>query len=204
MKIICIGRNYADHAKEMNSPTPSEPVFFMKPDTALLPKRNPVYIPDFTKDMHYECEIVVRINRLGKNISEKFAHRYYDEIGIGIDFTARDVQQKCKEKGLPWEKAKAFDHSAPVGEKFISVSEIVDLNALDFHLEKNGEIVQKGNTKDMIFTIDQLISYVSHYTTLKIGDLLFTGTPAGVGPVKIGDELKAFVNNQQLLKIDIK
>lgn len=204
MKIICIGRNYADHAKEMNSPTPSEPVFFMKPDTALLPKRNPVYIPEFTNDMHYECEIVVRINRLGKNISEKFAHRYYDEIGVGIDFTARDIQQKCKERGLPWEKAKAFDHSAPVGERFIKVDEIQDLNALGFHLEKNGEIVQKGNTKDMIFTIDQLIAYVSQFVTLKIGDLLFTGTPAGVGPVKIGDELKAFVNNQQLLKIDIK
>ncbi|MCB0479107.1 MAG: fumarylacetoacetate hydrolase family protein [Crocinitomicaceae bacterium] len=204
MKIICIGRNYADHAKEMNSPTPTEPVFFMKPDTALLPKRNPVYIPEFTNDLHFECEIVVRINRLGKNISEKFAHRYYDEIGVGIDFTARDIQQKCKEKGLPWEKAKAFDHSAPVGEKFIPISQIEDLNNLEFHLEKNGEIVQKGNTKDMIFTIDQLVAYVSKYVTLKIGDLIFTGTPAGVGPVKIGDQLTAFVNNEQLLKIDIK
>ncbi|MCB0458312.1 MAG: fumarylacetoacetate hydrolase family protein, partial [Flavobacteriaceae bacterium] len=149
-------------------------------------------------------EIVVRINRLGKNISEKFAHRYYDEIGVGIDFTARDIQQKCKEKGLPWEKAKAFDHSAPVGEKFIPISQIEDLNNLEFHLEKNGEIVQKGNTKDMIFTIDQLVAYVSKYVTLKIGDLIFTGTPAGVGPVKIGDQLTAFVNNEQLLKIDIK
>ncbi|MEZ4938860.1 MAG: fumarylacetoacetate hydrolase family protein [Crocinitomicaceae bacterium] len=204
MKIICIGRNYADHAKEMNSPTPSEPVFFMKPDTALLPKRNPVYIPDFTNDLHYECEIVVRINRLGKNISEKFAHRYYDEIGIGIDFTARDLQQKCKEKSLPWEKAKAFDHSAPVSEKFIPVGQIENLNNLAFHLEKNGEIVQKGNTREMIFTIDQLIAYVSKFVTLKIGDLLFTGTPAGVGPVQIGDQLCAFVNNEQLLKIDIK
>ncbi len=204
MKIICIGRNYADHAKEMNSPTPTEPVFFMKPDTALLPKRNPVYIPEFTNDLHHECEVVVRINRLGKNISEKFAHRYYSEIGIGIDFTARDVQSKCKEKGLPWEKAKAFDHSAPVGEKFIATKEIEDLNNLDFHLEVNGETVQQGNTKDMIFTIDQLIAYVSKYVTLKIGDLIFTGTPAGVGPVKIGDQLTAYINNQQLLKIDIK
>ena len=204
MKIICIGRNYADHAKEMNSPTPVEPVFFMKPDTALLPKRNPVYIPEFTNDMHHECEIVVRINRLGKNISEKFAHRYYDEIGIGIDFTARDIQAKCKEKGLPWEKAKAFDHSAPVSETFIPISKIEDINNIDFHLDVNGETVQKGNSKDMIFTIDQLIAYVSKFVTLKIGDLIFTGTPAGVGPVKIGDQLTAFIEDQQLLKIEIK
>lgn len=204
MKIICIGRNYADHAKEMNSPTPKEPVFFMKPDTALLPKRNPVYFPSFTKDMHYECEIVVRINRLGKNIAERHANRYYSEIGIGIDFTARDIQKDCKEKGLPWEKAKAFDHSAPVSETFIPLEEIDDLNNLEFRLEQNGEVVQKGNTKDMIFTVDQLIAYVSQFVTLKIGDLIFTGTPAGVGPVKIGDELKAFIGNQQLLKIDIK
>lgn len=204
MKIICIGRNYADHAKEMNSPTPVEPVFFMKPDTALLPRRNPVYIPEFTNDMHHECEIVVRVNRLGKNISEKFAHRYYDEIGIGIDFTARDIQAKCKEKGLPWEKAKAFDHSAPVSETFIPISKIKDINNIDFHLEVNGETVQKGNSKDMIFSIDQLIAYVSKFVTLKIGDLIFTGTPAGVGPVKIGDQLTAFIQDQQLLKIDIK
>ena len=204
MKIICIGRNYADHAKEMNSPTPTEPVFFMKPDTALLPKRNPVYIPDFTNDLHHECEIVVRINRLGKNISEKFAHRYYSEIGIGIDFTARDIQTKCKEKGLPWEKAKAFDHSAPVSEKFLPIQEIKDLNNLNFHLEVNGQKVQEGSTKDMIFTVDQLIAYVSKYVTLKIGDLIFTGTPAGVGPVKIGDQLKAFIEEKEFLKIDIK
>jgi 2-keto-4-pentenoate hydratase/2-oxohepta-3-ene-1,7-dioic acid hydratase in catechol pathway len=204
MKIICIGRNYADHAKEMNSPTPTEPVFFMKPDSALLPKRNPVYIPDFTNDLHFECEIVVRINRLGKNIAEKHANRYYSEIGIGIDFTARDIQKECKEKSLPWEKAKAFDHSAPVGETFIPIDQIDDLNNLEFRLEQNGNVVQSGNTKDMIFNIDQLIAYVSRFCTLKIGDLLFTGTPAGVGPVKIGDELKAYIDNQQLLKIDIK
>lgn len=204
MKIICIGRNFADHAKEMNSPTPTSPVFFLKPDTALVPKRNPVYIPNFTKDMHYECEIVVKINRLGKNISEKHASRYYDEIGIGIDFTARDLQQECKEKGLPWEKAKAFDNSAPVGDKFLKVSEIQNLHNLDFRLEQNGNIVQKGNTKDMIFNFDQIIAYVSQFFTLKIGDLIFTGTPAGVGPVKIGDQLACFIGNEQLLKIDIK
>lgn len=203
MKIICIGRNYSDHAKEMNAPLPSKPVFFMKPDTALLPKRNPFYYPDFTKDLHHELELVVRISRLGKNIAEKYANEYYDEIGLGIDFTARDLQQECKEKGLPWEIAKAFEHSAPISEKFIPKHEF-DLQNTSFVLHKNGEIVQTGHVKDMIFTIDQLIAYVSQFMTLKIGDLLFTGTPAGVGPVQIGDRLEGMLNGEKLLDLKIK
>lgn len=203
MKIICIGRNYSDHAKEMNAPLPSKPVFFMKPDTALLPKRNPFYYPDFTKDLHHELELVVRISRLGKNIAEKYANEYYDEIGLGIDFTARDLQQECKEKGLPWEIAKAFEHSAPISEKFIPKHEL-DLQNTSFVLHKNGEIVQTGHVKDMIFTIDQLIAYVSQFMTLKIGDLLFTGTPAGVGPVQIGDRLEGMLNGEKLLDLKVK
>jgi acylpyruvate hydrolase len=203
MKIICIGRNYSDHAKEMNAPLPSKPVFFMKPDTALLPKRNPFYYPDFTKDLHHELELVVRICKLGKNISEKYAHEYYDEVGLGIDFTARDLQQECKEKGLPWEIAKAFEHSAPLGEVFIPIQQI-NLPNVSFELKKNGETVQIGHVKDMIFSIDQLIAYVSQFMTLKIGDLLFTGTPAGVGPVQIGDKLEGFLNGEKLLDLKIK
>ena len=203
MKIICIGRNYANHAKEMNSAVPDVPMFFMKPDTALLPKRNPFYYPNFTKDLHFECELVVRISRLGKNISERFANEYYNEIGLGIDFTARDLQQKCKEKGHPWEIAKAFEHSAPLSEKFISKTNL-DLDNLNFSLTKNGEIVQKGNIKDMIFTIDQLIAYISQFMTLKIGDLIFTGTPEGVGPVQIGDHLEGYIEKQKMLDVKIK
>jgi 2-keto-4-pentenoate hydratase/2-oxohepta-3-ene-1,7-dioic acid hydratase in catechol pathway len=203
MKIICIGRNYANHAKEMNSPIPEEPMFFMKPDTALLPKKNPFFYPEFTKDLHYECEIVVRINKLGKNISEKYAHEYYDEIGLGIDFTARDLQQKCKEKGHPWEIAKAFEHSAPIGEKFLDKNTL-PLDNLNFSLYKNDQLVQQGNTQDMIFTIDKLIAYVSQFMTLKIGDLLFTGTPEGVGPVKIGDVLKGKIEDTDMFTLKIK
>jgi len=203
MKIICIGRNYSDHAKEMNAPLPSKPVFFLKPDTALLPKRNPFYYPDFTKDLHHELELVVRISRLGKNISERYANEYYNEVGLGIDFTARDLQQECKEKGLPWEIAKAFEHSAPLGEKFISKTKL-NLADSSFELLKNGESVQVGHVKDMIFTIDQLIAYVSQFMTLKIGDLLFTGTPAGVGPVQIGDKLEGFLNGEKLLELKVK
>lgn len=203
MKIICIGRNYANHAKEMNSPVPEVPMFFMKPDTALLPKRNPFYYPNFTNDLHFECEIVVRICKLGKNIQEKYAHEYYDEIGLGIDFTARDLQSKCKEKGHPWEIAKAFEHSAPLSEKFLPKSNL-NLADLNFQLHKNGEVVQDGNTKDMIFTIDQLIAYVSQFMTLKIGDLLFTGTPEGVGPVAIGDHLEGYLAGEKLLDLKIK
>ena len=203
MKIICIGRNYANHAKEMNSPIPDIPIFFMKPDTALLPKKNPFFYPSFTNDLHYECEIVVRINKLGKNIAEKFAHEYYDEIGLGIDFTARDLQQKCKENGHPWEIAKAFEHSAPMSDKFLNKNNL-SMENLNFFLYKNGELVQHGNTKDMIFNIDKLIAYISQFMTLKIGDLLFTGTPEGVGPVQIGDILKGKIEDTDMFTLKIK
>ena len=203
MKIICIGRNYVNHAKEMNSPTPEVPMFFMKPDTAILPKKNPFFYPNFTKELHYECELVVQINKVGKNISEKFANQYYDKIGLGIDFTARDLQRKCKEKGHPWEIAKSFDHSAPMGSKFLPV-ENLDLNNLAFQLKQNGKVVQQGNSKDMIFSIDKLIEYVSQFITLKIGDLIFTGTPEGVGEVQIGDHLEGFIGEEQLLSLKIK
>lgn len=203
MKIICIGRNYANHAKEMNSPIPDVPMFFMKPDTALLPKKNPFFYPSFTNDLHYECEIVVRIKKLGKNISEKYAHEYYDEIGLGIDFTARDLQKKCKENGHPWEIAKAFEHSAPMSDKFLD-KDTLNLNDLNFYLYKNDELVQHGNTKDMIFTIDKLIAYVSQFMTLKIGDLLFTGTPEGVGPIQIGDVLKGKIEDTDMFTLKIK
>jgi len=204
MKIICIGRNYADHAKELKNDVPSEPVFFLKPDSAILPRRTPFYIPNFTKDLHHEIEVVVKINKLGKNISEKYAHTYYNEIGLGIDFTARDVQAECKAKGLPWEKAKAFDYSAPISEKFIPKEELGDLQKIDFRLEKNGNIVQSGNTEDMLFSIDQIISYVSQYFTLKIGDLIFTGTPAGVSQVNIGDHLVGFIGDSKMIDLKIK
>lgn len=202
MKIICIGRNYADHAKEMNAPLLAEPVFFMKPDTALLPPGTDFYIPDFTSDLHYECELVVKIKKVGKNIPEKFAAEYYDEVTLGIDFTARDLQAKCKEKSLPWEMAKAFDNSAPVG-RFLNKAEI-STEDFAFTLKKNGEQVQLGKSHDMIFTIDALIAYVSRFVTLKTGDLLFTGTPAGVGPVEIGDTLEAFLGTEKLLELAIK
>jgi acylpyruvate hydrolase len=203
MKIICIGRNYSEHAKELNNPLPEKPVFFMKPDTALLPKRNPFYYPEFTKDLHYECELVFRICKLGKNIAPKFAHTYYDAIGLGIDFTARDLQQECKEKGLPWEMAKSFEHSAPLSEIFIPKEEL-DLKNIDFSLFQNGNKVQSGNSKDMIFDIDQIIVYISQFMTLKIGDIIFTGTPAGVGPVKIGDTLTGFIGEKQMFELKIK
>lgn len=203
MKIICIGRNYIDHAKELHNPVPEEPIYFFKPDCALLLNNKPFYIPEFSSEIHHELEIVIRINRLGKHIEEKFANRYYEEIGLGIDFTARDVQKRCKEKGLPWEKAKAFDYSAPLS-KFIHKSKLPELNKLDFELYKNDQLAQKGNSKDMIFNIDTLIAYVSQFVTLKIGDLLYTGTPSGVGPVKIGDTLRATLNGQELLNFDIK
>jgi len=203
MKIICIGRNYANHAKEMNASVPEVPMFFMKPDTAILPKRTPFYYPNFTNNLHFECEVVIRISKLGKNIDEKFAHEYYQEFGLGIDFTARDLQEKCKEKGHPWEIAKSFEYSAPLSEKFLNKKD-VNLANLDFSLHKNGKKVQQGNTKDMLFSIDQLIAYVSQFMTLKIGDLIFTGTPEGVGPVSIGDHLEGFVGNEKLLDLKIK
>jgi len=203
MKIICIGRNYANHAKEMNAPLPDVPMFFMKPDTALLPKNNPFYYPNFTKDLHFECELVVKINKLGKNIAEKYAHEYYSEVGIGIDFTARDLQQICKEKGHPWEIAKAFEHSAPLGNKFIPL-DYKNIQNINFRLEKNGEVVQEANSKDMIFKVNQIIAYLSKFMTLKIGDLIFTGTPEGVGPVQIGDLLEAYIEDEKLLNLKIK
>lgn len=203
MKIICIGRNYVDHAKELNNPVPKEPVFFMKPDTALIQSRNPFIYPSFSNDIHHEIELVVKISKIGKHIEERFAHKYYEEISVGVDFTARDVQQQCKEKGLPWEKAKAFDGSAPTG-KFVNISEINDINNLNFSLQINGETKQKGNTKDMLFNINQIIAYVSQFVTLKIGDYIFTGTPAGVGPIKIGDKLDCFLEDKKLLSFNVK
>ena len=203
MKIICIGRNYADHAKEMKSELPTEPIFFLKPDTALLKNGNPFFYPEFTKDLHYECELVVQIQKVGKNIAEKFAPKYYSKVTLGIDFTARDLQQNCKEKGLPWEIAKAFEHSAPISNKFIEISSL-DFENLTFELYKNGEKVQTGHTSDMIFSIDKLITYVSKFMTLKTGDLLFTGTPAGVGPVKIGDKLEGFLNGEKMFEFNIR
>jgi acylpyruvate hydrolase len=203
MKIICIGRNYIDHAKELNNPVPVNPIFFMKPDSSLLINNNPFFLPDFSKDIHYETEIVLRISRLGKNIKKEFAHRYYDSIGAGIDFTARDLQEICKKNGHPWEIAKAFDQSAVIGQ-FLSISDLPDPKAINFQLTINDIAVQKGNTRDMIFAFDEIISYVSTFITLKTGDLLFTGTPAGVGPVKIGDHLVASVEGQILLDFRVK
>lgn len=203
MKIICIGRNYSEHAKELNNAVPSEPIYFMKPDSALLIRNRPFFYPDFTKDLHYECEIVLRINKVGKCISEKFALSYIDAIGIGIDFTARDLQQKAKEKGLPWEKAKAFDSSAPIST-FIPITEFDDFQQVEFSLKKNGETVQTGNTIDMIFSYPAIISHISQFMTLKTGDLIFTGTPAGVGPVTIGDKLEAFIGERKMLTVNIK
>jgi 2-keto-4-pentenoate hydratase/2-oxohepta-3-ene-1,7-dioic acid hydratase in catechol pathway len=187
----------------MNSPVPTKPVFFLKPDTALLPKKMPFFYPEFTKDLHHELELVVRISRLGKHIQVERAHTYYEEVGLGIDFTARDLQQECKEKGLPWEIAKAFEHSAPVSEEFVSLEKI-NLQDSSFELKKNGSSVQIGQVSDMIFSIDQIITYVSQFMTLKIGDLIFTGTPAGVGPVQIGDTLEGFLNGEKLLEVRIK
>ncbi len=202
MKIIAIGRNYVDHAKELNNPVPKEPMFFMKPETAIIRNNKPFFYPDFSENIHYETEIVLKINRLGKNIEERFAHRYYDEIGIGIDFTARDLQDKCKAAGKPWEIAKAFDGSAPLSE-FVPKSNY-KLNDLHFSLDLNGKTVQNGSTKDMIFSFDKLIAYVSKFVTLKIGDLIFTGTPVGVGPVKIGDRLTAKIEGKIFLDFEVK
>lgn len=203
MKIICIGKNYKRHVEEMNSDIPEVPLFFMKPNTSLLPKRNPFYYPNFTKDLQYECELVVKINKVGKNISEKFAPDYYDHVGIGIDFTARDIQQKCKENGHPWEIAKSFENSAPVGSKFLPL-EGKDIQNINFRLEKNGEVAQQGNSSDMIFSVDEIIAYISQFFTLKIGDLIFTGTPVGVGSVEIDDVLEGYVENDKFLSVKVK
>ncbi|SEA56606.1 fumarylacetoacetate hydrolase family protein [Psychroflexus halocasei] len=204
MKIICIGRNYADHAAELKNEKPTESVVFMKPDSALLPKKQPFVIPEFSKDVHHEVELLVRINRLGKHIQSKFAHKYYDQIGLGLDFTARDLQNSLKEKGLPWEKAKSFDGAAVVSNQWLSVSDFENLNDINFTLEKNNEIVQEGNSSQMLWKIDEIISYVSQYFTLKIGDIIFTGTPKGVGQVKPGDKLIARIEDKELINLNIK
>lgn len=203
MKIICVGRNYAEHAKELNNPVNEHPVIFLKPETAQLQARQPFFMPDFSNDVHHEAEIVVKICRLGKNIQEKFAHKYYDELSIGIDFTARDLQSSLKSKGLPWELAKAFDTSAPVGQ-FVHKSELGPLENLQFSLTNNGQMVQQGTTADMIFKIDYIISFVSQYFTLKKGDLIFTGTPKGVAPVKKGDQLEGFIGERHLLTVKVR
>ena len=203
MKIICIGRNYIEHAKELSNPVPKKPVFFMKPDTALLQKNNPFFYPSFSKEVHYEVELVLRICKNGRHIGENFARNYYDQIGIGIDFTARDIQAECKKKGLPWEIAKAFDQSAPIG-KFLKTDEINDLNAIDFSLKINDEIRQVGNSKDMIFSFNQIISYVSKFITLREGDYIFTGTPEGVGLTRIDDHFEAFIEGHKLLDFNVK
>jgi 2-keto-4-pentenoate hydratase/2-oxohepta-3-ene-1,7-dioic acid hydratase in catechol pathway len=203
MKIICIGRNYADHAKELNNDVPAEPVLFMKPKSALLFPAKPLYYPEFTDDLHYECEVVVRISKNGKFIQEKFAHKYYDAITLGIDFTARDLQREQQKKGLPWEIAKAFDGSAAIGN-FRDINADIDVNNLSFELKKNDEPVQNGHTKDMVFRIDQIIAHASKYFTINIGDLLFTGTPAGVGPVTVGDKLDGYLLGERVLEVEIK
>lgn len=203
MKIICIGRNYAEHAKELNNPINEQPVIFMKPESARLMSRQPFFIPDLPGKIHYEAEIVVRINRLGKNIQEKFAHRYYNEITVGIDFTAREVQSDLKSKGLPWELAKAFDGSAAVGT-FIPLSDAGEITSIAFSLNKNGEKVQQGITSDMLFPVNSIIAFVSKYFTLKKGDMIFTGTPKGVGPVSTGDVLQGFIGDRKLLDVKVK
>ena len=202
MKIICIGRNYADHVAEMNSETPKSPLFFIKPDTALLLKNRPFFIPDFSNEIHHEVEIVVRICKMGKHIQSKFAHKYYNQIGLGVDFTARDIQQQCIINGNPWEIAKAFDHSAVLSE-FINVnpSEIQNIN---FSLKINDKTVQKSNTGFMIFKVDEIIAYISKFVTLRIGDLIYTGTPSGIGKVNIGDHLQGFIEDKKMFDFEIK
>ena len=203
MKIFCVGRNYVSHAKELGNVVPEEPIIFMKPKSALLLPEKPVYYPEFTDDLQYECELVIRINKNGKYIQERFARKYYNEVSVGIDFTARDLQQKLKDKGLPWEISKAFDASAAVG-KFITITPETDLQALNFELKLNAHSVQKGNTADMIFSVNRIIEYASKYFTLNIGDLIFTGTPAGIGPVTVYDKLEGYLEGQKLLDVDIR
>lgn len=205
MKIICIGRNYLDHASELGNSPPSEPMFFLKPDSSLLHKRHAFYIPDWTNEIHYEVELVVKIKKLGKAIQKKYASRYYDEVGLGIDFTARDVQSKLKAEGHPWEKAKSFDGSAVVSEKFIQLDSLgKNVQDLNFDLSINGSTVQSGSTTEMIFKVDDLISYISQFMTLKTGDLLFTGTPSGVGPVRSGDKITGTLEGFQMLNVNVK
>jgi acylpyruvate hydrolase len=203
MKIVCIGRNYAEHAKELNNPIPTEPLFFIKPDSAVLRNNDDFYLPDFSNDVHYEVEVYVKLHKKGKSIQEKFAPNYYKEIGIGIDITARDIQQRCKEKGLPWEKAKGFDGSAPMS-KMLPLSDYEDVNAINFELHINGKVVQKGFTGDMIFNVNQIIVEASKYFMFKIGDVVFTGTPAGVGKLNKGDRLEAFIEDKKMMDFRVK
>jgi acylpyruvate hydrolase len=203
VKIICIGRNYVDHAKELSNPVPEKPVFFLKPDSALVLNNRPFFYPDFSNDVHHELELVIKIQRLGRSIPEKFAHRYYGEIGLGVDFTARDLQNEMKDQGLPWEIAKGFDYSAPVSG-FMPLSEFEDAGNIGFHLELNGNTVQRGNSRDLIFGFDRLIAYVSRFMTLKTGDLIFTGTPAGVGPVQIGDHLECYLEDRKMMDFFVR
>ncbi len=203
MKIVCIGRNYAKHIEELSNEKPSNPVVFIKPDTAVLSKAAPFVIPEYSNDIHYELELMVKIIKVGKYIQKEFAHKYYDQVGLGIDFTARDIQQQCKEKGLPWEKAKAFDGSAKIG-KWVDKSKFSNVDELKFQLYKNGELVQDGDASHMLWKIDELIAYVSQFFTLKIGDVLFTGTPAGVGPVSEGDDLVGYLEGSENLKLRIR
>jgi len=203
MKIFAIGQNYVEHNKELNSTNPTEPVVFMKPDTALLKNNKPFYIPDFSNELHYETELILKFNRLGKNIEPEFSSRYYAEIGLGVDFTARDLQRKLKSEGKPWELSKAFDNSAVIGN-FLPVSELGDIQNISFRLDLNGKTVQNGNSKDMIFKINELVTYVSRFFTIKIGDLLFTGTPVGVGKVAIGDRLEGYIFDKKMFDFYIK
>jgi len=203
MKLICIGRNYSDHIKELENEKPTDPVVFLKPDTSILLKKQPFFIPDFSEDVHHEVEILVKINKVGKHISKKFAHKYYDFISLGIDFTARDLQSKLKAKGLPWEKAKAFDGAAVIGD-WLPKQDFEDVDNINFSLQKNQTLVQEGNTNLMLYKIDEIIEYVSKYFTLKIGDIIFTGTPAGVGRVIANDKLIGFIEDKQLFSITVK
>ena len=203
MKIICIGRNYKNHVNELNNIVPTEPVIFLKPDTSIILKKQPFFIPDFSNDIHHEVEVIIKINRVGKYISKEFAHKYYDKIGLGIDFTARDIQQNQKKFGLPWEKAKAFDGSTLIG-KWVNKTSFDDINDINFSLMKNNELVQQGNTSQMLWDIDSIIAYVSSFFTLKIGDIIFTGTPAGVGAVKENDKLKGFINGDEFFDLKIR
>jgi len=203
MKIICIGRNYLNHTKELGNDITTEPIFFLKPATAIQPKGHPFFIPHFSNDIHYEVELVIKVNKAGKHIEERFSSKYFNQIGLGIDFTARDIQEECKAKGLPWEKAKGFDGSAQISRNFIDKAELA-LNDITFSLEKNGEQVQIGNSKDMIFSFDKIIAYISKFYTLQIGDLIYTGTPEGVGPVKAGDKLQGLIAEKEMFKVMVK
>ena len=203
MKIFAVGRNYAEHIKELNNEKPDEPVIFSKPDTAILKNNAPFYYPSFSKDIHHEVEVIIKISKEGKNIEEKFAHKYFDEVGLGIDFTARDLQAKAKEKGLPWDIAKGFNGSAPISE-FVPKASLANLSSVDFSLQVNGQVRQQGNTSMMIFGLNYIIAYISRFFTLKKGDIIFTGTPKGVGPVNIGDKLEAFLESKKFLEVEIK